>query len=115
MLVYQTCGFGRADKVGSSAAIASSPRLNASSRITRSPEKPRPEPDERAMNRSRFPFLSSIASLLGRRPDPRNPRLELPVVRDKRPDPQESLGSRLELVRAVQDQLGAEVVQEERR
>ena len=60
--VYQTCGFGRVDSVGSSAAIASSPRLYASSRITRSAENPRPDPDDRAMNRSRFPFFSSIAS-----------------------------------------------------
>jgi hypothetical protein len=58
--VYQICGLGRADNVGSSAPIVDSDSLNASSRYTTSPEKPRPDDLDRAMNRMRLPFFSSI-------------------------------------------------------
>src|SRR6266568_433482 len=60
--VYQICGFGRADSVGSSAAIWSSPSSYASSRITVSAEKPRPDPAVLATNWSRCPDFSSIIS-----------------------------------------------------
>jgi len=60
--VYQICGFGRDANVGMSAAICSEVSAYASSRMTRSAEKPRPEPLVRATNRSRAPERSSMPS-----------------------------------------------------
>ena len=83
--------------------IASGPRLYASSKITQSPENPRPDPRDRATNRSRAPERSSIPIAV-RRPHPSHLLTELVRVVDQRLHPQERLSRCLELVSAVQDQ-----------
>src|SRR5690606_19907107 len=62
--VYQSCGFPRIDRaaiVGKIATIVSGVNANASSRITRSPVKPRPDVLLRARNFTRAPDLSTIS------------------------------------------------------
>ena len=115
--VYQTCGFGRADIVGSTAAIASAVRLYASSMTIRSAEKPRPDPPVRVTKRSRAPECSSMLSepaavrMMRTRLDSCGDAL------DQVAHPAEVLRARLELVGAVQHQRrrAVRVGQEQRR
>ena len=57
-----TSGSGRADSVGSSAPIISPVRNSASSRITTSPDRPRPDACDRATKMIRDPLWNSKAS-----------------------------------------------------